>query len=71
MDHFAYRDGILHAEDVPLTAIAEKVGTPAYVYSTATFQRHFRVFDEALAGTDHLICYSIKACGNLAVTAMP
>ncbi|MEM1163447.1 MAG: diaminopimelate decarboxylase [Pseudomonadota bacterium] len=67
MDHFAYRDGILHAEDVPLTAIAEEVGTPAYVYSTATFQRHFRVFDEALAGTDHLICYSIKACGNLAV----
>ena len=67
MDHFAYRDGVLHSEDVPLTRIAAEVGTPAYVYSTATLERHFRVFQEALKGTDHLICYSIKACGNLAV----
>ena len=67
MDHFNYRNGILHAEDVPLPAIAEAVGTPAYVYSTATLTRHFRVFEEALAGLDHLICYAVKANSNLAV----
>jgi diaminopimelate decarboxylase len=67
MDHFLYRDGILHAEDVPLTEIASAVGTPFYVYSTATLERHFRVFDEALAGMDHLICYAMKANSNLAV----
>ena len=67
MDHFNYRDGVLHAEDVPLTRIAREVGTPVYVYSTATLQRHFSVFDEALAGMDHLICYAMKANGNQAV----
>ncbi|MEM7189123.1 MAG: diaminopimelate decarboxylase [Pseudomonadota bacterium] len=67
MDHFSYRDGVLHAEDVSLAHIADAVGTPAYVYSTATFKRHVAVFDEALSGTDHLICYSIKASGNLAI----
>lgn len=67
MDHFTYRDGRLFAEDVALDTIAEAVGTPAYVYSTATLERHYRVFDEALAGLDHLICYAVKACGNLAV----
>ena len=69
MDHFTYRDGALHAEGVPLTRIAEEVGTPAYVYSSATLERHYGVFQEALSGTDHLICYSIKACGNQAVLA--
>ena len=49
MDHFAYRDGVLHAEDVPLPAIAEAVGTPVYVYSRATLTRHARVFRDALA----------------------
>ncbi|MEM8789627.1 MAG: diaminopimelate decarboxylase [Pseudomonadota bacterium] len=67
MDHFLYRDGILHAEDVPLPEIAAQVGTPAYVYSTATLTRHYRVFEEALAGLDHLICYAMKANSNLAV----
>lgn len=67
MDHFSYCDGVLHAEDVPLPQIAAAVGTPAYVYSTATLTRHYQVFQEALAGLDHLICYSIKANGNLAV----
>ena len=67
MDHFTYRDGRLFAEDVPLDAIAEAVGTPCYVYSTATLERHVRVFAEALAGLDHLICYAVKACGNIAV----
>ena len=67
MDHFTYRNGVLHAEDVPLPAIAEAVGTPTYVYSAATLTRHFRVFEEALAGLDHLICYAVKANSNLAV----
>ncbi|MGF1553683.1 MAG: diaminopimelate decarboxylase [Paracoccaceae bacterium] len=69
MDHFHYRDGRLHAEDVALDAVAEAVGTPVYVYSTATLTRHYRVFEEALAGLDHLIAYAMKANGNLAVVA--
>jgi len=69
MDHFTYRNGALHAENVPLARIAEVVGTPAYVYSTATLTRHYRVFEEALAGLDHLICYSLKANANQAVVA--
>ncbi len=67
MDHFTYRHGILHAEDVPLTAIATAVGTPVYVYSTATLTRHYRVFEEALGAMPHLICYALKANANLAV----
>jgi diaminopimelate decarboxylase len=67
MDHFLYRSGILHAEDVPVPEIAAAVGTPFYVYSTATLTRHYRVFQEALAGMDHLICYAMKANSNLAV----
>src|SRR5690625_18816 len=69
MDHFNYRDGILHAEDVPLPLIAEEVGTPVYVYSTATLARHFCLFEEALRGLPHLICYALKANSNLAVIA--
>ncbi|MCL6282873.1 diaminopimelate decarboxylase [Ruegeria sp. 2012CJ41-6] len=67
MDHFLYRDGSLYAEDVPLTEIAAEVGTPFYVYSTATLLRHFRLFDEALEGTDHLVCYAMKAASNQAI----
>jgi diaminopimelate decarboxylase len=67
MHHFAYKNGELHAEDVPLQRIAEDVGTPTYVYSTATLTRHYRVMDEALAGVDHTICYAVKANSNLAV----
>ena len=67
MDHFLYKDGILHAEDVPLPEIAAAVGTPFYVYSTATFTRHYQLFAEALAGMDHLVCYAMKANGNLAI----
>jgi len=69
MDHFAHIYGRLHAEQVSLDRIAAAVGTPFYVYSTATLTRHYRVFDEALAGTDYLIAYSVKANGNLAVIA--
>lgn len=67
MDHFEYRDGSLHAEDVPLRELAARFGTPLYVYSRATLERHFRVFDEALAAVPHLVCYAVKANSNLAV----
>lgn len=67
MDYFNYRDGMLHAEDVPLAAIAERYGTPCYVYSRATIERHWRAFDAAFAGKPHLVCYAVKANSNLAV----
>ncbi len=67
MHHFAYRDGRLHAEDVPLETIAAEVGTPFYCYSTATLERHYRIFTEAFAGTDALVCYAMKANSNQAV----
>lgn len=68
MDHFTYRDGILHAEDVPLERIAQAVGTPVYVYSRATLERHARVFRAALAGLPRThIAFAIKANPNLAV----
>jgi diaminopimelate decarboxylase len=67
MDHFMYRDGALYAEDVPLAEIAAQVGTPFYCYSTATLTRHFRLFDEALDGVDHLVCYAVKAASNVAI----
>ncbi|MDB6176776.1 diaminopimelate decarboxylase [Paracoccus sp. Z330] len=67
MDHFLYRDGILHAENVPLTRIAAQVGTPVYVYSAATLTRHFNLFRQALDWTDHLVCFAVKANSNLAV----
>jgi diaminopimelate decarboxylase len=67
MHHFSYRDGVLHSEDVSLAAIAEDVGTPFYCYSTATLERHYRVMDEAFEGTDHMICYAMKANSNQAV----
>ena len=68
MDHFTYRDGVLHAEDVPMTAIADAVGTPIYIYSRATLERHAQVFKAALAGLPRThIAFAIKANPNLAV----
>ena len=67
MDHFLYKDGVLHTEDVAIPEIAKAVGTPFYVYSTATLTRHYRLFDEALDGLDHLVCYAMKANSNQAV----
>ncbi len=67
MHHFAYKDGILHAEGVNLKTLADEVGTPFYCYSTATLQRHFKVMNEAFAGTEHLLCYAMKANSNQAV----
>ena len=70
MHHFAHRDGVLHAEDVPVPTIAAAVGTPFYCYSSATLSRHYRVFDEAFAGLDHTICYAMKANSNQAVLTL-
>jgi diaminopimelate decarboxylase len=67
VNHFDYRDGVLHAEDVPLPAIAAAVGTPFYCYSTATLTRHYRVFSEAFSSLDSLVCYALKANSNQAV----
>lgn len=67
MDYFHYRDGRLYAEDVDLTALAAEYGTPCYVYSRATIERHWRAFDQALANRKHLVCYAVKANSNLAV----
>ena len=67
MDHFLYRDGRLHAEDVPVAEIAARVGTPVYIYSAATLLRHYRLFDEALAGMDHLVCFAMKSNSNQAI----
>ena len=67
MDSFEYRDGELHCEDVSLNAIAEQVGTPAYVYSREALERAYLGYAEALAGRDALICFAVKANSNLAV----
>ncbi|WP_322894385.1 MULTISPECIES: diaminopimelate decarboxylase [unclassified Yoonia] len=67
MDHFLYRNGALYAEDVPLAEIAAAVGTPFYVYSTATLTRHFQLFDDALGFADHLVCFAMKSLSNQAV----
>ena len=67
MDHFNYRDGHLQAEGVDLAEIAAQLGTPCYVYSRATLERHWRAFDEALGTHPHLICYAVKANSSLAV----
>src|ERR1700761_2532181 len=67
MQHFEYRNGRFHAEDVDLADIAREVGTPFYCYSTATLTRHFRVFSEAFAGQNALVCYAMKANSNQAV----
>jgi len=67
LDHFTYRGGALFAEDVPVAEIAAAVGTPFYVYSTATLTRHFQLFDDALAFADHLVCFAMKSLSNQAV----
>ena len=67
MDHFLYRDGQLFAEDVPVAEIAAAVGTPFYVYSSATLLRHYRLFDAALSGLPHMVCFAMKSLSNIAV----
>lgn len=70
MDHFNYHDGVLFAEQVPLTRIAAEHGTPCYVYSKATLARHFRAYADALGSHPNLICYAVKANSNLAVLGL-
>jgi diaminopimelate decarboxylase len=67
MHHFSYRNGVLFAEDIDLTALAAKVGTPFYCYSTATLERHYQVLSDAFVGTPALICYAMKANSNQSV----
>src|SRR3954467_11905946 len=67
MNHFDYRNGVLHAEAVDLAVLAQAVGTPFYCYSTATLERHYRVFTEAFADVESLVCYSLKANSNQSV----
>ncbi len=67
MNYFAYRDRSLYAEDVPVSEIAGRFGTPVYIYSARTLRRHFRAMRDAFKGTDHLICYAMKALSNLSI----
>src|SRR5512133_1928727 len=67
MNHFDYRNGVLHAEAVDLSRLADAVGTPFYCYSTATLERHYRVFAEGFSGEKVLVCYSLKANSNQSV----
>ena len=67
MHHFQYKEGRLYCEEVPLETIAREVGTPFYCYSHATLNRHFHAFDTAFAGVDHLTCFSVKSCSNIAI----
>src|SRR3982751_2942393 len=69
MHHFAYRNGVLHAEAVNLSSLGRAVGTPFYCYSAATLERHYRVFAEAFADVPSLVCYAVKANSNQAVIA--
>ncbi|MBW1645631.1 MAG: diaminopimelate decarboxylase [Deltaproteobacteria bacterium] len=70
MHYFHYQDDELFCEEVPVREIAAREGTPFYLYSHRTLERHFRVFDQAFAGQEHLVCYSVKACSNLSVIAL-
>jgi len=70
VNHFEYRDGVLFAEAVPVPEIAAAVGTPFYCYSAATLTRHYRVFSQAFAGLDALVCYAMKANSNQAVLTL-
>jgi len=70
MHHFHYKNNELFCEDVPIRVVAEKWGTPAYMYSHGTLSRHFRIFDSAFQGHPHLICFSVKANSNIALLRM-
>ncbi|NPA40202.1 MAG: diaminopimelate decarboxylase [Thermodesulfobacteria bacterium] len=70
MHHFTYHRGELYCEEVPIKKIVQEVGTPVYIYSSATIKRHFKVFDESFKDIPHLVCYSVKANSNLGVLAL-
>lgn len=67
MHHFQYRNNELYCEEVPVREVAAKVGTPFYLYSRATLERHFEAFDSGFAGADHITCFAVKACSNIAI----
>ena len=70
MHHFIYKNGLLHAEDVPLPQIAKAVGTPFYCYSTATLTQQYTIFSNAIEGLNAEVCFAIKANSNLAVLSL-
>ena len=70
MNHFRSKRGVLHAEAVPLPALAKAWGTPAYVYSSATLTRHWKVLHRSLRGLDHTVCYAVKANSNLSILSL-
>ncbi len=67
MHFFHYQDDELYCENVPVRRICDEIGTPVFIYSRATLERHFKIFREPFSDVDHLICYSMKACSNLAI----
>ena len=67
MHHFHYINDELYCENVPISKICRELGTPIFVYSRHTLERHFKIFQEPFKAADHLICYSMKACSNLAI----
>ena len=67
MDFFGFKDSDLYAESVKITDIASQYGTPLYVYSKATLSKHMEAFESALKRRNHLVCFAVKACSNLAV----
>ncbi len=70
MNHFQRKHGVLHAESIPMERLADRYGTPLYVYSTATLTRHWKVLNRSLDGLRHAVCYSVKANGNLAILSL-
>jgi len=70
MNHFEYKNGELFCEDIAVSAIAKEVGTPFYLYSKATLERHFEAFDSGFKGVDHLTCFAVKSCSNIAVLSL-
>jgi len=67
MHHFTYKNNTLHCENVPVQDVADQVGTPFYLYSSATLKRHFQAFESGFDGMDHLTCFAVKACSNIAI----
>jgi len=70
MNHFQYKNGELFCEDISVTDIAKEVGTPFYLYSKATLTRHFQAFDSGFTGVNHLTCFAVKSCSNIAVLSL-
>jgi len=70
MNFFQYKNNKLYAEDIPVQQLAEQFGTPLYVYSRATLERHWHAFDSAFGNRPHLICFAVKSCSNIGVLSI-